>query len=112
MLQSPSKVTTNSCAESLDISYHCCYHISVNKDRLLQTIRRNPRNTRFGDFCKAMEAVGFILDRQKGSHKVYEHHGTKETMVVQPRKDGHAKPYQVRQFVALVDLQHLEVIEP
>lgn len=54
-----------------------------------------------------MEFAGFELDRQKGSHKVYKHPIAKELMVVQPRKDGNAKPYQVRQFLDAVEKNKL-----
>lgn len=75
----------------------------MGKGKLLAEVRDNPRNIKFSDFCKAMESVGFVLDRQKGSHRVYKHPEAMETMVVQPRKDGHAKSYQVRQFLDVVE---------
>lgn len=86
----------------------------MKKAKLLEAIRNNPANVRFNDFCKALEAVGFMLDRQRGSHRVYKHPRLMGTMVIQPRSDGHAKPYQVRQFLAVVERHNLEleVMEP
>ncbi|OGR88296.1 MAG: hypothetical protein A3J74_10950 [Elusimicrobia bacterium RIFCSPHIGHO2_02_FULL_57_9] len=64
----------------------------VGKDKFLAALRNNPRNIKFNDFCKTLKSVGFLFDRQKGSHRIYKHPKLMETMVIQPRHDGHAKP--------------------
>jgi predicted RNA binding protein YcfA (HicA-like mRNA interferase family) len=68
------------------------------------------RNIRFDDFTRLLKAVGFERVRTRGSHHVFHHPQIQETMVVQPAKDGDAKPYQMRQLLRLVEQYalHLE----
>lgn len=44
-----------------------------------------------------------MLDRTKGSHHVYVQPDIGKLLSIQPRKDGKAKPYQLRQFLKLVE---------
>lgn len=41
--------------------------------KLLDTVLTNPRDVRFADLCRLVEALGFRLDRQVGSHRIYVH---------------------------------------
>jgi predicted RNA binding protein YcfA (HicA-like mRNA interferase family) len=75
----------------------------VNKRKLLARARNNPRNVRFSDLLSLVEAHGFVLDRIDGSHQIFKHPGVRELLNLQPRKDGKAKPYQVREFLARVE---------
>lgn len=62
----------------------------------------------FSDFCRVIEAFGFVLDRTNGSHHIYVHHGVVEQLNVQPvGKD--AKPYQIRQFLRIVETNRLSL---
>lgn len=55
----------------------------------------------FRNFCRLAEAFGFRLMRTGGSHHIYRHPLVRSSLNIQPvGKD--AKPYQVRQFVAMV----------
>lgn len=55
----------------------------------------------FRDFCRLAEAFGFRLLRVGGSHHIYRYPAVRSSLNIQPvGKD--AKPYQVRQFVAMV----------
>jgi len=58
---------------------------------------------RFSDFIVLLERFGFVLDRTRGSHHIFIHPGIAELLSVQPRKDGKAKPYQLRQFLKLIE---------
>lgn len=60
------------------------------------------QNIDFRDFCRLIEAFGFELQRQRGSHHVYARDESRELVNVQPRRDGSAKAYQVEQFRKLV----------
>jgi len=82
----------------------------VKKDKLYQRIGNNQKNVRFGDFCNLMTYFGFELVRIRGSHHLYQHPEIKEIMNAQPKKDGLAKSYQVRQFLKLVDAHNLQII--
>ena len=74
----------------------------MHKLRRLERARNNPRDVRFSDLLSLVEAHGFVLDRIDGSHHVYKHLRVRELLNLQPRRDGKAKPYQVREFLARV----------
>lgn len=63
----------------------------------------NPRGLRFGEFTTLIEAFGFVLDRQRGSHRMYARVDVRELINVQPRSDGKAKTAQVEAFLTLVE---------
>lgn len=75
----------------------------MNPKRLWERIQQgHVHNIDFADFCRLIEAFGFGLDRQEGSHRIYVRDAVVERVNVQPMKDGSAKHYQVRQFRDLV----------
>ncbi|NJL38284.1 MAG: type II toxin-antitoxin system HicA family toxin [Leptolyngbyaceae cyanobacterium RM2_2_4] len=51
---------------------------------------------------KLVEAFGFTLSRINGSHHIFTHPGVPEIVNLQNRQ-GKAVPYQVRQFLALIE---------
>jgi len=53
---------------------------------------------------------GFRLDRIIGSHHIYVHPRIPELMNIQDVK-GKANPYQVRQFLAIVERHNLKYME-
>lgn len=57
----------------------------------------------FRRVCPAPGALWVLLDRTRGSHHVFVHPDIAELLSIQPRKDGKAKPYQLRQFLKLVE---------
>ena len=57
-----------------------------------------------------IEAFGFRLARVRGSHHVFDHPDVLEAVNIQNRK-GKAKPYQVRQYLELVEQYNLELGE-
>ena len=73
----------------------------MRREKLLRRITANPQNVRFSDLCAAAESVGFIFKRQTGSHRFYAHPRLKAIVNFQERR-GMAKPYPVRQFIALL----------
>jgi predicted RNA binding protein YcfA (HicA-like mRNA interferase family) len=73
------------------------------KAKLYARIKNNQKNVRFKDFCTLMTYFGFVLERVRGSHHLYQHEQVTEVMNVQATKDDLAKAYQVRQFLKLVD---------
>jgi predicted RNA binding protein YcfA (HicA-like mRNA interferase family) len=80
----------------------------VRPSRTWQAILDGSRNVRFADFERLLQAFGFVLDRQNGSHRIWLHPGSRARMNVQPQ-GGDAKPYQVRQLVELVETLGLEL---
>ena len=75
-----------------------------------EQVCRNPKNVRFADLCKLAEKFGFKRRAQKGSHCVYTRTGVMELLNFQ-NVAGKAKPYQVRQFVSIVEKYSLEMEE-
>ena len=94
-------------------SYRCMAEkISMGKkEKVLESARTNPAGLRFSELCSLVERAGFVRRHQKGSHLVYTHPKLKHLrpLPLQEGKSGMAKPYQVRQFVAIMDTYELEV---
>jgi len=76
--------------------------------KLLQAARNRPHNLRFEDLCRLAEACGFEWVHGTGSHRVYARDGVVEILNFQPRKDGKAKAYQVRQLLVAIERYGLE----
>jgi hypothetical protein len=75
----------------------------VEPRRLLARIARGSvTNVEFRDFCRLVEAFGFELLRTAGSHRLYGRQGIPELVNLQDVA-GQAKPYQIRQFLRLVE---------
>lgn len=75
-----------------------------------EEVRRNPKNVRFNDMCKLVEKFGFRFRGGKGSHRIYARQGVFEILNFQDVQ-GRVKPYQVRQFVNIVDKYDLKMEE-
>ena len=71
------------------------------RELLDRASRGDVRNVRFTDLQRLVEALGFELDRVRGSHHTYRHPGVSAILSLQPQ-GGQAKPYQVRQVLAVV----------
>lgn len=71
-------------------------------DKIYQKAKTNPYGLRFSEFCKLIEAFGFIYQRQRGSHLIYGHPDVPEFVNIQNDK-GRAKSYQVKQFLQLIE---------
>ncbi len=69
------------------------------KDKAL----RNPKGLRFNELRYLAECHGFGLKRMRGSHFVYAHAAYPRPIPFQPRRDGSAKEYQVRQLLQAID---------
>ncbi|MDI6655333.1 MAG: type II toxin-antitoxin system HicA family toxin [Candidatus Hydrothermarchaeota archaeon] len=73
---------------------------------MFEELRNNPKNVRFERLCKATEAFGFRFRGGKGSHRIYVRTGIREMLNFQ-NVGGKAKPYQVRQFIKIVEKYNL-----
>ena len=82
----------------------------TKREKLLDAVRNNPRDVRFDDLLRLVKALGFVADRQSGSHGIFVHANPAVPFInLQEGKSGKAKPYQVEQVLALVDAHKLEV---
>ena len=78
----------------------------MKKRKLLLKILNNPRHIRFSELIIVVEAYGFCLARTKGSHHIFTHPDIPELINLQ-NVHGMAKPYQIRQFLKLVERYNL-----
>ncbi len=78
----------------------------MNKRRFLKKILAGSKNVRFSDMVGLVEAFGFELSRTDGSHHIFTRTGIPELVNLQ-NVHGEAKPYQVRQFLRLVERHNL-----
>ena len=80
--------------------------------KLLRRLARGDlSNVAFRDMQALVEAFGFEVARVSGSHHIYARSGVRELVNLQEVK-GQAKPYQVRQFLRLVERYGLSLEEP
>jgi len=79
--------------------------------RIIEELRRNPKNVRFEHLCNLVQRFGFRFRGGKGSHRIFVREGVEELLNLQ-NAGGKAKPYQVRQFIKLVDKYNLQEEEP
>jgi predicted RNA binding protein YcfA (HicA-like mRNA interferase family) len=81
------------------------------KRKLLEKVLSGSKNIRFDDFVTLLEGFGFTLDRVRGSHHVFSHPDIPALLSIQPKKNGQAKPYQIREFVKFLDRYNLKLDE-
>lgn len=81
----------------------------TKKDKLLKKILSGSKNVRFAEFTALIEAFGFTLERISGSHHIFSHPDVPQTISAQPDHTGQAKPYQMKQFVKLIEKYNLSL---
>lgn len=82
----------------------------MNKVKLLRKAIEGSRNIRFADMLVLAKAFGFRVARVSGSHHILIHPGIPELVNLQ-EVGGKTKPYQVRQFLKLVENHDLRLGE-
>lgn len=76
----------------------------VKKQKLYERLVNNQKNVKFSQLLTVIEAFGFVLDRINGSHHTYKHPEIAEAFLqLQPGRNSEAKPYQIKQFLSLVE---------
>ena len=78
----------------------------MKRRKLLPKALSSPKNVRFNEMVTLVEAFGFRLSRVKGSHHIFVDPQVRELVNLQ-NEDGKAKPYQIRQFLRLVERYNL-----
>ena len=76
------------------------------KKEVYERLKKSPKNVRFTELCKAAELFGFKFRGGRGSHVVYVREGVREILVFQNVK-GKVKPYQVKQFLKIIEKYNL-----
>lgn len=72
------------------------------KRKLLEKVFSGSRNIQFDDLVTLVEAFGFSLSRINGSHHIFTHPTIPELINLQ-NSNGKAIPYQIRQFLILIE---------
>ena len=80
----------------------------MNPQKLLKKALASPASLRFEDACALARAFGFHLSRVRGSHHIFAHPNVRELVNLQ-EVNGKAKPYQVKQLLALAEGYNLSV---
>lgn len=79
----------------------------MNRRRLLKRLAEGAlRNVAFREMIGLAEGFGFRVTRVSGSHHILTHAAIPEILNLQEVK-GEAKPYQIRQFLRLVERHNL-----
>jgi hypothetical protein len=78
----------------------------MKKKERYEELKRNPKDVRFETLCQTAELFGFKFRGGKGSHKIFVKEGIKELLNFQ-NVGGKAKPYQVKQFLKIVEKHNL-----
>ena len=75
----------------------------MNRKKLLKKLAQGDlRNVAFADMVSLITGFGFILKRTRGSHHIFTHPALPEMINLQD-VGGEAKPYQIRQFLRLIE---------
>ncbi|WP_423906072.1 type II toxin-antitoxin system HicA family toxin [Candidatus Spongiihabitans sp.] len=82
----------------------------MKKQKLFQKLLSDTKNIRFSEIRKCTEIFGFRLDRVNGNHHIFVHPDIPELLNLQNVK-GQAKPYQIRQFLQLIEIHNLQIEE-
>ena len=78
----------------------------TQKQKLLRKLLSGSNNIAFNDMVAIVEAFEFNLSRINGSHHIFENTAIGEQLNLQNKK-GKAKPYQIKQFLQLVEQYNL-----
>jgi predicted RNA binding protein YcfA (HicA-like mRNA interferase family) len=83
----------------------------MNRRKLLHKLAHGDlRNVAFSDMVSLINGFGFFLSRIKGSHHIFIHPAIPELMNLQ-EVAGEAKPYQIRQFLRLIEKYNISLEE-
>ena len=80
----------------------------MNRRKLLKKIIGCSKNIKFADMENLVKGFGFELSRSEGSHHIFSRSDIPELVNLQNVK-GQAKPYQMRQFLKLVEKHNLKL---
>ena len=76
--------------------------MGLKQRKLLEKALSAPANLRFEEVRALARAFGFRQSRVSGSHHIFVHPSVRELLNLQ-EVSGKAKPYQVKQLLALVE---------
>lgn len=80
----------------------------MNRRKVLKRILSGSLDVRFEQMCNLVEGFGFRLARARGSHHIFVHPGIPDLLNLQ-EVQGKAKPYQIRQFMRLIERYNIQL---
>ena len=80
----------------------------MKPEKILKRLLSSQKNIRFDDLKKLILAFGFRLSRINGSHHIFTQPMLEELINIQ-EVNGEAKPYQIRQFLKVVERYNLKL---
>jgi predicted RNA binding protein YcfA (HicA-like mRNA interferase family) len=80
----------------------------MDRRKLLKRLAITQSNVKFDDLRSLVQGFGFRLSRVNGSHHIFVHPAIDEMVNLQ-KVGSEAKPYQVRQFLSLVERHNLQM---
>ena len=80
--------------------------ISKKRSDIYEKLVKSPNNIGFDFICIAAKLFGFHQRGGKGSHVIFVRKGVLEMLNFQNVK-GKAKPYQIRQFLKIIEKYNL-----
>ncbi|GAB4231172.1 MAG: type II toxin-antitoxin system HicA family toxin [Deltaproteobacteria bacterium] len=78
----------------------------TQRQKIFEKAWNNTAGVRFQELCRLAGHMGFHKRGGKGSHVVCEKDGVEEILTFQDRK-GMARPYQVKQMLAVIEKYRL-----
>lgn len=79
-----------------------------NRQLLIRLLNGRLKNVAFADAERLIVAFGFSQVRSRGSHHIFAHPAVAELLNLQAYR-GEAKPYQLRQLLALIERYDLRL---
>ena len=80
----------------------------MKRRKLLKNIIGGSKNIRFTEMVNLIEGFGFKLSRTDASHHIFTRPDIPELVNLRDIK-GQAKPYQIHQFLKLVEKHNLKL---
>jgi predicted RNA binding protein YcfA (HicA-like mRNA interferase family) len=80
----------------------------TKRAKILAKVLSGSKNVSFSDFILLVEGFGFRHSRVSGSHHIFLHDNLKELVNLQ-EVNRQVKPYQVKQFMSLVERYDLKL---
>lgn len=78
----------------------------MKKRKLLENVLSGSKNIQFNEMVTLIEAFGFSLSRISGSHHIFKHPEVPELINIQ-NMNGQVAPYQISQFLMIVEQYNL-----
>ena len=77
----------------------------ASRDKLIASIRNNPKDVRFDDACKVAGWLGFDAKGGKGAHRAFSKPGEPTALNFQ-NHGGKIPQYQAKQLIQMIDVYY------